>query len=116
VTAIVIEMYGVPAGCKKYLLGVAVERYLARIRNGITFGFGLQRNSAYSRIIWDRTGEFNWPVDILRDPLKISNLPGRQGRRLPVQIPISVAQDWLSGGDSSGANVDRSKLPGRVLH
>jgi len=32
-----------------------------------------------------------------------------------MQIPISVAQGWLSGGDSAGARVDRSKPPGKVL-
>jgi hypothetical protein len=32
-----------------------------------------------------------------------------------MQIPISVAQGWLSGGDSPGANVDRSKPLGGVL-
>jgi hypothetical protein len=30
------------------------------------------------------------------------------------QIPISIAQDWPSGGDSPAANADRSKLPGSV--
>jgi hypothetical protein len=55
----------VPAGCKIFFLGVAVERYLARIRNGRSVRVWTAKEEPIRGSSGTGTGEFDWPVDIL---------------------------------------------------
>jgi hypothetical protein len=100
-----------PKVSNKFLRGVAVKHCSARIKNGVSVYGWTAKDSLFEDHLGP--GPASSPVDFLAIHSKSqTDLVGKE--TVTYADPISVAQDWLNGGDSPAANVDRSKLRGSV--